>query len=231
MSNKISNAPILELRHIQRSFFQGQNSLQVLKDISFTVSSGEIIALVGASGTGKSTLLQICGLLESPSQGQLLIEGQDTRHLNDDKRTAIRRNKIGFVYQFHHLLPEFSALENILLPQMIVGKDATHANARALDLLSAFSLEERKHHRPAQLSGGEQQRIAILRAVANRPRLLLADEPTGNLDEATAEKVFHELLTLVRQNNMGAVIVTHNLELAQRMDKVYKLTNGVLEAA
>ncbi len=223
-----NHPPILELQHIQRSFFQGSNKLTILKDISFQIVAGEIIALVGASGTGKSTLLQIAGLLESPTQGQLFIDGKDVTRSNDDKRTAIRRHKLGFVYQFHYLLPEFTALENIMLPQMIIGTSTKQAEFRAHELLKSYGLEDRAHHRPAQLSGGEQQRIAILRAVANSPRLLLADEPTGNLDEATAEKVFQELLSLVRHHQMGAVIVTHNMELAQRMDKVYKLSNGTI---
>jgi lipoprotein-releasing system ATP-binding protein len=229
MSKDAVLSPILELQQITRSFIQGNTELHVLKGISLKVMPGEIIALTGASGAGKSTLLQIAGLLEPPTTGEVIIEGLFTTSLNDDKRTALRRRWLGFVYQFHHLLPEFTALENIMLPQMIAGVKPQAAIQRANHLLNSLGLAERGHHRPAQLSGGEQQRVAILRAIANHPRLLLADEPTGNLDEETADHVFNELLSLVRTHQIGAVIATHDSDLARRMDRTLRLSNGKLE--
>ena len=218
--------PILELRNLQHSYQQAGQTLPILKGIDLTIMPGEIIALTGASGAGKSTLLHVAGLLEQATSGDVIINGQSTAQLNDDKRTTLRRQDIGFVYQFHHLLPEFTALENVMLPQMIAGISPREAQYHSLELLDKFNLLNRAQHTPAKLSGGEQQRVAILRAVANRPKLLLADEPTGNLDEETALIVLTELLHLVRIQQMGALIATHDLALAAKMDRVIKLTNG-----
>ncbi|MET0156819.1 MAG: ABC transporter ATP-binding protein, partial [Methyloceanibacter sp.] len=195
---------------------------------SASFSPGETVALLGPSGAGKSTLLHIAGLLERADSGQVLINGIDCAQLSDTEQTRMRRIEVGFVYQFHHLLPEFSALENVVLPQLILGVTRDNAEARAKDLLGSLGLEERWDHRPAQLSGGEQQRVAIARAVANGPKVLLADEPTGNLDPLTAERVFEQLLKLVRQSGVAAVIATHNLDLAARMDRTLRLMDGRL---
>ena len=189
---------------------------------------GEMVALIGPSGAGKSTLLQICGLLEPPSAGEVLIKGEDAGKLSDDERTALRRTTIGFVYQYHHLLPEFSALENIVIPQMIAGIARKEAEGRAKELLNLVGLGKRLDHRPAQLSGGEQQRVAIARALANAPALLLADEPTGNLDHRTADEVFSLLTKLVKAVGLAAMVATHNLELARRMDRILTITDGEL---
>jgi lipoprotein-releasing system ATP-binding protein len=194
------------------------------------LSAGEIVALVAPSGTGKSTLLHLAGLLERPDAGEVIVEGRAAGTLSDDARTAIRRGTIGFVYQFHHLLPEFTAEENIALPQMAAGTPRGAANARARELLAAFGLTGREHHRPGKLSGGEQQRVAIARALANRPRILLADEPTGNLDAGTADRVFAELLDAVRNHGVAALIATHNPELAARMDRVVTLRDGRIDS-
>jgi lipoprotein-releasing system ATP-binding protein len=203
----------------------------VLRGADLTLAAGEIVALVAPSGTGKSTLLHLAGLLEKPDSGEVLVGGQAAGTLSDDQRTAIRRNTIGFVYQFHHLLPEFTALENIVLPQMAAGIARGAAESRAADLLRAFGLAGREQHRPGKLSGGEQQRVAIARALANRPRILLADEPTGNLDVGTADRVFNELLHAVRDQGVAALIATHNPDLAARMDRVVTLHEGrVVEA-
>jgi lipoprotein-releasing system ATP-binding protein len=199
-----------------------------LKGASASFSPGETVALLGPSGAGKSTLLHIAGLLERADSGQVLINGIDCAQLSDNEQTRMRRMEVGFVYQFHHLLPEFSALENVVLPQLILGVSRDKAEARAKDLLGSLGLEERWDHRPAQLSGGEQQRVAIARAVANGPKVLLADEPTGNLDPPTAERVFEQLLKLVRQSGVAAVIATHNLDLAARMDRTLRLMDGRL---
>ncbi len=222
---------ILELRGISRSFRQGGTLLEVVQDVSFTVSPGEIVALIGPSGAGKSTLLHICGLLEPPSAGEVLIKGEAAGQLSDARRTELRRTTIGFVYQYHHLLPEFSAVENIILPQMIAGLPRRKARGRALELLSMVGLARRAEHRPAQLSGGEQQRVAIARALANAPALLLADEPTGNLDHATSDSVFEMLIGLVRAVGLGALVATHNLELAHRMDRILAIEDGRLTPA
>jgi lipoprotein-releasing system ATP-binding protein len=200
----------------------------VLKGASASLYAGETVALLGPSGAGKSTLLHIAGLLERPDGGAVVINGVDCVKLGDSERTRMRRSEIGFVYQFHHLLPEFSALENIVLPQLILGLSRAEAEERASQLLDSLGIAERGDHRPAQLSGGEQQRVAIARAVANGPRLLLADEPTGNLDPPTAERVFEQLLSLVRQSGVAALIATHNLELAARMDRTLRLKEGLL---
>ncbi len=220
--------PVLALRNIVRSFRQGPRSIDVLAGASADIFPGEAVSLVGPSGAGKSTLLHIAGLLESPDSGYVYVNGEDCAKFGDSDRTRVRRATMGFVYQFHQLLPEFSALENVMIPQMISGTPKKRAAARAKDLLAAMGLAERFHHRPAELSGGEQQRTAICRALANAPRLLLADEPTGNLDPRTSERVFHALMDLVRQTGVSALIATHNLELAARMDRTLRMADGHL---
>jgi len=221
-------SPVLRLERLERAYTQGNRRIDVLKGASASFLPGETVALLGPSGAGKSTLLHIAGLLERPDAGQVLINGVDCGKLSDNDQTRMRRMEVGFVYQFHHLLPEFSALENVVLPQLILGLSHAEADARAKDLLGSLGLEERWDHRPAQLSGGEQQRVAIARAVANGPKLLLADEPTGNLDPPTAERVFEQLLKLVRQSGVAAVVATHNLDLAARMDRTLRLMDGLL---
>lgn len=221
--------PALELRNVTRRFQQGDEEIEVLRGVDLIVNPGEIVALVGPSGAGKSTLLQIAGLLELPSSGDVFMHGKSCNNLNDAQRTDLRRHYAGFVYQFHHLLPEFTALENIMLPQLIAGKSKKEAQLRAEHLLLRLGLEKRAKHRPKKLSGGEQQRVAIARAVANNPRILLADEPTGNLDTHTADVVFEEMLGFVRISGLGALIATHNLELAKKMDRIVRLSDGVLE--
>ncbi|HVA12394.1 MAG TPA: ABC transporter ATP-binding protein [Stellaceae bacterium] len=220
--------PTLELRQVTRTYVQSSGKLPVLRGVSLTIQPGEIVALVGPSGAGKSTLLHLAGLLERPDSGAVLLEGKDCSRMNDAERTASRRAAIGFVYQFHHLLPEFSAAENIVLPQMIAGVARRAAHRRALELLALVGLEARAEHRPARLSGGEQQRVAILRALANQPRLLLGDEPTGNLDHRTADDVTAVLLDLVRRTGLAALIATHNLDLARRMDRTLSLEDGMV---
>ena len=222
---------VLELRGVSRSFRQGAGRLEVLREVSLSVWPGEIVALIGPSGAGKSTLLQISGLLEPPTQGEVVVKGEAASRLSDARRTALRRTAIGFVYQYHHLLPEFSAAENVILPQMIAGLSRGKARGRALELLAMVSLGQRAEHRPAQLSGGEQQRVAIARALANGPSLLLADEPTGNLDHNTADGVFAMLVKLVRAVNLGALVATHNLELARQMDRIIAIEDGRLVEA
>jgi len=222
------NEIALKLDSVTRSFSQGKDQLSVLKGAGLEVRAGEIVALVGPSGAGKSTLLQIAGLLEKPDGGEVLIGGEPCGSLSDDRRTKMRRSKLGFVYQYHHLLPEFSALENIVLPQMIAGVPKRQAQQRGRELLERMGLGPRAEHRPGQLSGGEQQRVAICRALANQPVLLLADEPTGNLDPHTADGVFAQLVELVRGQGLAALIATHNPELARRMDRMVSLTDGVL---
>jgi lipoprotein-releasing system ATP-binding protein len=223
-----SAQPVLTLEGLKRSFRQGEREIVVLSGASAVVGVGEAVALVGPSGAGKSTLLHIAGLLESPDAGKVIIGGRDCAMLDDGERTRMRRAEIGFIYQFHQLLPEFSALENVVIPLMIMGKSRRAAEERARSLLGALGLGERLDHRPAQLSGGEQQRTAICRALANRPRLILADEPTGNLDPRTSETVFKELVGLFRSEGVAALIATHNLELASRMDRVLRLEAGQL---
>jgi lipoprotein-releasing system ATP-binding protein len=220
--------PALSLKALRRTFHQGSEALHVLRSVDLDLYPGEIVALVGPSGSGKSTLLQTAGLLEKADGGEVTVDGKKCAHLNDTGRTQIRREVIGFVYQFHHLLPEFDAEENIILPQMIAGKSYSSAQGRARDLLTSVGLLERATHRPARLSGGEQQRVAIVRALANRPKVLLADEPTGNLDEHTAASVFEKLIQLVRKENLAALIATHNMDLAKRMDRVMTLHEGHL---
>jgi lipoprotein-releasing system ATP-binding protein len=218
--------PIVLLHAISRRFRQGDSMLDILKGAELAVWPGQSVALVAPSGSGKSTLLHIAGLLEPPDAGEVYVDGLATSHLTDIQRTRIRRTDIGFVYQFHHLLPEFSALENVMLPQMIRGLTSAEARARATELLSYLGLKDRLTHRPAELSGGEQQRVAIARAVANAPRILLADEPTGNLDQRTSERVFGALSQLVRASGVAAVIATHNLEIAAQMDRRVTLRDG-----
>jgi lipoprotein-releasing system ATP-binding protein len=225
------NEPLFRLVAIERSFRQGRTQLRVLRGVNLAVAKGEIVALVGPSGSGKSTLLHIAGLLERPDQGEVWIAGNACGRLDDGARTALRRSHFGFVYQYHHLLPEFSALENVTLPQLIAGCKLQAANRRSRDLLAALGLAERERHRPGQLSGGEQQRVAIARALANRPQMLLADEPTGNLDPATADEVFQLLLNLARTAGLTALIATHNPSLAERMDRTVRLENGLLVEA
>ncbi|MBV8131113.1 MAG: ABC transporter ATP-binding protein [Alphaproteobacteria bacterium] len=219
---------VLELRGVRRIFRQATAELVVLNGIDLVLRSGEIVALVGPSGAGKSTMLHIAGLLERPDGGAVLIDGQDCARLNDERRTLLRRSEIGFVYQFHHLLPEFSALENVMLPQMIAAVPRWQAREKAARLLGRVGLAPRAGHRPARLSGGEQQRVAIARALANDPRILLGDEPTGNLDHATGESVLETLLDLVRDTGLSALIATHNLDLARRLDRIVALTDGRL---
>jgi lipoprotein-releasing system ATP-binding protein len=218
--------PVLQMIGVSRHFVQGENQISILDDANFTLEAGETVALVAPSGTGKSTLLHLAGLLEHPDEGDVLVGGEACGGLSDDRRTAIRRSEIGFVYQFHHLLPEFTALENIMMPQLISGLSKADAKERAEQLLDYMRIGHRGHHRPAELSGGEQQRVAIARAVANAPMVLLADEPTGNLDPETAGYVFEALDALVRQSGLSAVIATHNHDLASLMNRRVTLLDG-----
>jgi lipoprotein-releasing system ATP-binding protein len=228
----MNEPPALQLESVERRYQQGEARLEILRGASLSVWPGESVALIGPSGAGKSTLLHVAGLLEHPDAGEVFVCERATTSLPDSERTAIRRGEIGFIYQFHHLLPEFSALENVMLPQMIHGLGRGEAKARAEDLLVFLGLGERLNHRPAELSGGEQQRVAIARAVANAPRVLLADEPTGNLDPHTADLVFGTLSKLVEATELAAVIATHNLELASRMSRRVTLQEGrVVELA
>jgi lipoprotein-releasing system ATP-binding protein len=222
--------PALELRGVRRIFRQAATELVVLNGIDLVLRPGEIVALVGPSGAGKSTMLHVAGLLERADGGAVLIGGEDCGRLSDDRRTLLRRSEIGFVYQFHHLLPEFSALENVMLPQMIAAVPRRRAREKAAGLLERVGLAPRAGHRPARLSGGEQQRVAIARALANDPKILLGDEPTGNLDQATGENVLEALLGLVRDTGLAALIATHNLDLARRLDRIVALADGCLRA-
>src|SRR5690625_983016 len=223
----MSNRQIrLRLTAIQQTFSQGDRRLEILRSINLSLYGGELCALVGPSGSGKSTLLHIAGLLETPDEGQMEIAGQEVARLSDRERTEIRRRRIGFVYQYHHLLPEFSALENLIVPQMIAGRSRREATRHGKELLHLVGLGERMDHRPARLSGGEQQRVALARAIINQPSLLLADEPTGNLDPETADDVFDLLTKLVQGTGVAALIATHNLELARRMHRTLRLRDG-----
>ena len=213
----------LSLKHITRTYTQGDRALTVLDKFNLEIRQGEVVALVGPSGSGKSTLLQVAGLLDTPNAGEISIGNDVLSNASEAKRTLARRKYIGFVYQFHHLLPEFSAQENVMLPQMIAGISANAAKNKAVALLTEMGLVERLNHRPAALSGGEQQRVAIARALANHPALLLADEPTGNLDVATAESVFEILIRMAREKNVAMLVATHNMELAGRMDRIVRL--------
>lgn len=218
----------LDIRGVHKSFSQGGENLTILQDVDLQIKAGEIVALVGPSGSGKSTLLQIAGLLDKPSTGNVLVDGQTVALANDNARTKTRRNAVGFIYQFHYLLPEFSALENVVIPQMIAGQSKKKAQERAKKLLDQLKLSHRLDHRPAQLSGGEQQRVAIARALANHPKLILADEPTGNLDPETSETVFEMLVELVRSQDVSALVATHNHQLAEKMDRILELKQGRL---
>lgn len=221
---------IVEINDVYKSFDQGEHHLEILKGINLKIASGEIVALVGASGAGKSTLLHIMGLLERADRGDVIISGVPTQGLADIKRTKIRRHEIGFVYQFHNLLPEFSALDNVIMPQLVAGVLNSDAKKRAEELLDKMGLSERITHLPSELSGGEQQRVAIARAIANRPRLILADEPTGNLDEKTGNDVMDILLNMSKEEGISALIATHNNTLAHRMDRVILLKDGEVKA-
>jgi len=221
--------PVLQLQALSRTFRQGDREIPVLRGASADLYPGQAVALVGPSGAGKSTLLHIAGLLETPDSGRVIVNGRDCSRASDGERTRVRRAEMGFVYQFHQLLPEFSALENVALPQMIRGLGRREAERRAGELLAALGLALRADHRPAQLSGGEQQRTAIARALANEPNILLADEPTGNLDPQTAAHVFQELLSLITHTGVAALIATHNFELARSMHRVLRLENGTLQ--
>ena len=220
--------PVLQLEDVTRSFTQGGVTIHVLRGVNLSIQPGEIVGLLGPSGSGKSTLLQAVGLLEGGFQGSIRLAGEEAARLDDEGRTRLRRDLLGFVYQFHHLLPEFNALENVTLPQLVAGAEPEAATARARNLLDALGLSQRLDHRPSKLSGGEQQRVAVARALANKPPLVLADEPTGNLDEHTADKVLGEFLNLVRGEGSAALVATHNERLASRMDRVVRLHEGRL---
>ena len=220
--------PVLQTRGLKRSFTQGDVTIEVLRGVDLAIQPGEIVALLGPSGSGKSTLLQAVGLLEGGFEGSIRLNGSEASELDDKGRTRLRRELLGFVYQFHHLLPEFNALENVVLPQLVRGANTDAARARAEDLLGKLGLSQRLEHRPSKLSGGEQQRVAVARALANRPPLVLADEPTGNLDEATADNVLSEFLKLVRGEGSAALVATHNERLAGKMDRVFRLHEGRL---
>ncbi|KRA83524.1 ABC transporter ATP-binding protein [Altererythrobacter sp. Root672] len=220
--------PVVHLTGLTRSFEQGGVRIDVLRGVNLTVMPGEIVALLGPSGTGKSTMLQAVGLLEGGFGGKIEIAGIDATELASGDRTALRRNHLGFVYQFHHLLPDFTAQENVMLPQLVRGVERAQAAVRAEELLASLGMEHRKTHRPSQLSGGEQQRVAVARALANKPQLVLADEPTGNLDEVTSDKVLAQFLELVRGQGSAALVATHNERLAQRMDRIVRIHEGVL---
>jgi lipoprotein-releasing system ATP-binding protein len=217
---------VLELKNVKRSFAQGGETLHILNGVNLSIRRGEVVALLGPSGSGKTTLLQIAGLLENPTSGDVIINGTTVESTADAYRTALRRTQIGFVYQSHHLLSDFTALENLTLPQYVAGVDKQAARERAMDLLKQVGLEKRATHFPSQLSGGEQQRVAIARGLVNRPALLLADEPTGNLDPKTSDGVFYMMLDTIQSLKIGAMIVTHNHELASRMDRVLELKDG-----
>jgi lipoprotein-releasing system ATP-binding protein len=221
--------PVLVTRGLKRSFIQGHVTIDVLRGVDLAVQPGEIVALLGPSGSGKSTLLQAVGLLEGGFQGSIRLDGEEASRLDDEGRTRVRRNLLGFVYQFHHLLPEFNAVENVVLPQLVQGADPAAARTRAEQLLGTLGLAARLDHRPSKLSGGEQQRVAVARALANKPPLVLADEPTGNLDEHTADVVFAEFLNLVRHEGSAALVATHNERIAAKMDRVVRLHEGRLE--
>ena len=221
--------PVVCLTGLTRSFEQGGEKIDVLRGVNLTIMPGEIVALLGPSGTGKSTMLQAVGLLEGGFGGRIEIAGIDASALPSAERTALRRNHLGFVYQFHHLLPDFSAEENVMLPQLVSGVERHRATERARELLGSLGLEHRLTHRPSQLSGGEQQRVAVARALANKPQLVLADEPTGNLDEVTSDKVLAQFLELVRGQGSAALVATHNERLAERMDRIARIHDGVLE--
>lgn len=226
MSSPIEQSRLLQVEGLEKTFKSGGGALTIFKNLDLNIEAGELVALVGQSGSGKSTLLQIAGLLDKPTAGRVIINGQNTRKLNEKKRTAMRNTDIGFIYQFHHLLPEFTALENVAMPQIIAGVNVNEAKDKAEGIIGSLGLAKRKTHRPAQLSGGEQQRVAIARALANDPKLLLADEPTGNLDPGTSAEVFDLLLGEVREREIGALVATHNHQLADQMDRALELKAG-----
>lgn len=219
---------ILDLKNIHRHFIQGGKDLHILKGANFTLYKGEVVTLVGTSGSGKTTLLQIAGLLDGIREGEVTIDGRACSGLSDNKRTRIRREDVSFIYQFHHLLPEFTALENVILPQMIAGVGKSTARKKAMEILEKMGMGARADHRPSELSGGEQQRVAIARALVGKPKILLADEPTGNLDEETGTRIMNELLRLSREEGISALIATHNKDLARKMDRCVTLHNGLL---
>jgi len=231
MNNTYKNQgdSVLSLSGISRIYTQGDNKINVLRNVDLNINRGEIISLIGSSGSGKSSLLHIAGLLEQPDSGDITINGVKFSKMNDQERTISRRHSIGFIYQFHHLLSDFSAIDNIIIPMMIAGQDKSYSQERATILLSKLGLEDRKDHLPSQLSGGEQQRVSIGRAIANKPDLLLADEPTGNLDSKTADIVFDQFISLVRQENMSVLLATHNFKLSEKSDRVISIQNGELE--
>lgn len=220
--------PTLRLKNVYKHYYQGEQKLEVLKGVDLEIAPNEMIALIGPSGSGKSTLLQIAGLLDQPSKGEICLDGDNCSTANDDLRTALRRDYLGFVYQYHNLLPDFDALENVMLPQLIAGVKWNTVKDKAQWLLARLGLKDRFHHRPAELSGGEQQRVAIARALANTPKLLLADEPTGNLDPHTSDNVFLQLLEIVKETGLSALIATHNMELAGKMSRQVQLKEGKL---
>lgn len=222
------NNTTLTLKNINKTFRQGNEILEVLKDVNLEIKPKEVVALIGPSGSGKSTLLQIAGLLEKPTDGEVYIDGENCTENSDNVRTMLRRDYLGFVYQYHNLLPDFDAAENVIIPQLIAGVKYKEAQDKAMWLLQRLGLNEREHHRPAELSGGEQQRVAIARALANAPKLLLADEPTGNLDPNTSDNVFFTLLEVVKETGLSALIATHNIDLANKMDRVVSLKDGTL---
>ena len=220
--------PVIEISQLSQYFQQGQTRLEILKDVSLKITAGEMVGLVGPSGSGKSTLLHLAGLLERPSGGKIIYMGQDCELMTDHQRTKLRLHEIGFIYQFHHLLPEFSALENIIMPQLIAGLTKIEATNRANQLLNMVGLSERGDHKASQLSGGEKQRVAIVRSIANVPRLVLADEPTGNLDPLTSAQVFEQLRNVIRGGKLSALIATHNHQLAEKLDRIFKIEGGSL---
>lgn len=222
---------LLDVKNLQKAYKQPEGLLQILHDVTFSIRKGEIVALVGPSGSGKSTLLHMIGLLDKPTGGQIFLEGREAGQLNDAEKTKLRRQYLGFVYQFHYLQAEFTALENVIIPQMIAGTSSRIAEVKAKEILAEVGLAHRYDHRPARLSGGEQQRVAIARALIKNPSLLLADEPTGNLDPKTADEVFNILVKRVRQQGIGALIATHNMDLAKRMDRVLTIQDGILQSA
>ncbi len=226
-----NQTPTLELKNLHRSFKQGGQTLEVLRGINLNIGKGEVVALIGPSGAGKPTLLQIAGLLEQPTKGEIFLDGQKCSKLGDAMRTSLRRDYLGFVYQYHNLLPDFDAVENVMMPLLIAGIKPDMARERAERLLKRLGLAKRLKHRPAELSGGEQQRVAIARALANTPKLLLADEPTGNLDPQTSAVVFAELIAIVKETGLSALVATHNMELARQMDRIVYLQNGQLVEA
>lgn len=231
LQGTVGVSPGLELLNVRRSFTQAGEQLDILRGVDLTIAPGEIVALVGPSGAGKSTLLQIAGLLERPDAGEVFLGGEPSSGLRDDALSAMRRHNLGFVFQFHHLLPEFTAVENVILPQLIAGLPYGEARMRALELLDMMGLGERESHRPAQLSGGEQQRVAIARAMANAPKVVLADEPTGNLDNHTGERVMTQLVKIIHRTGVAALVATHNMELARTMDRIVRMDEGKLVPA